>query len=175
MLQRSEICVSLECLDADPPASILIHLPDSRSVRDPPQLEANWLVTEVRATCFDIYRTHFMNSTFRRLFNSSVPPLLSRSSSSMASAPLPNLPFFQRAHAAALKNPSKPAIIDARTNKEHTYVDLLKDASQFREKIAKGSEDIQQARVAALVPNGCKLVYFGRFMTCDVFWIRLQD
>lgn len=85
----------------------------------------------------------------------------------MGGKPLPNLTFFQRAHAAALKNPSKPAIIDARTNKQHAYVDLMKDASQFREKIAKGSDDIQQARVAALVPNGCKsaalsLFYFGR-------------
>lgn len=72
------------------------------------------------------------------------------------SKPLPNLAFFQRAHAAAVKNPSKPAIIDARTGKEHTYVDLLKDAANFRSKISKGEDDIKEARVAALIPNGCE-------------------
>lgn len=73
---------------------------------------------------------------------------------------LPNLTFFQRAHAAALKNPSKPAIIDARTGKDHTYVDLLKDAAAFRDKISKGEQDINEARVAALVPNGCASALF---------------
>jgi len=75
-----------------------------------------------------------------------------------SSASLPKLPFFQRAHAAAQKNPRKPAIIDTRTNKEHTYVDLLHDAQQFREKLLSASgdgDDLNEARVAALVPNGC--------------------
>lgn len=73
---------------------------------------------------------------------------------------LPNLTFFSKAHAAALKNPSKPAIIDARTGKQHTYVDLLKDAAAFRDKISKGEEDIKEARVAALIPNGCACALF---------------
>jgi hypothetical protein len=79
-----------------------------------------------------------------------------------SSTPLPNIPFFQRAHAAAQKNPRKPAIIDTRTNKEHTYIDLLHDAQSFKEKLlatatsASSDSDLNEARVAALVPNGCE-------------------
>lgn len=74
-------------------------------------------------------------------------------------ASLPNLPFFQRAHAAAKKDPKKPAIIDTRTNKTHTYVDLLKDAQAFRQKLVgeNGPSDLKEERIAALVPNGCEL------------------
>jgi hypothetical protein len=81
-----------------------------------------------------------------------------------SSTPLPNIPFFQRAHAAAQKNPRKPAIIDTRTNKEHTYIDLLHDAQSFKEKLlatatsASSDSDLNEARVAALVPNGCESV-----------------
>lgn len=74
-------------------------------------------------------------------------------------SPLPNIPFLARAHAAAKKNPTKPAIIDTRTGKSHTYVDLLKDAQDFRAKLVdedKGETDLKEARVAALIPNGCE-------------------
>ena len=68
----------------------------------------------------------------------------------------PAVPFFQRAHAAATKNPGKPAIIDGRTGKKHTYADLLRDAASFRAKLLpNGETDLKEARIAALVPNGC--------------------
>lgn len=45
-------------------------------------------------------------------------------------------------------------------------MDLLKDASSFRDKIAKGKEDINEARVAALVPNGCE---FEDSLSCSIY------
>ena len=73
-----------------------------------------------------------------------------------ASLPLPKLPFLERAHAAARKNPEKPAIIDRRTGKKHTYSDLLRDANEFKAKLlSDGQDDLKEARVAALIPNGC--------------------
>ena len=75
----------------------------------------------------------------------------------MATTNLPKLPFFQRAHAAAKKDPKKLAIIDTRTGKSHTYVNLLKDAQAFRKKLNTSSgADLQEARVASLIPNGCQ-------------------
>ena len=76
----------------------------------------------------------------------------------MSMANLPKLPFFERAHAAATKNSDKPAIIDGRTGKCHTYADLLRDANAFKAKLlTNGEQDLKEARVAALIPNGCKL------------------
>lgn len=76
----------------------------------------------------------------------------------MAVAELPAIPFLIRARAHAEKNPDKPAIVDGRTGKEHTYADLLRDAAAFREQLlsnsAPGTTDLAEARVAALVPNG---------------------
>jgi len=70
-------------------------------------------------------------------------------------ANLPKLPFFERAHAAATKNSDKPAIIDSRTGKSHTYADLLRDANAFKAKLlSNGKQDLKEARVAALIPNG---------------------
>ena len=82
---------------------------------------------------------------------------MASTSNGMAHKALPNLTFFQRAHAAAKKNPKKPAIIDGRTGKSHTYADLLNDTSHFSHKLLAGQgNDIKEARVAALVPNGCE-------------------
>lgn len=81
----------------------------------------------------------------------------STSSSTTASHKLPNIPFFKIAHDAALKSPQKPAIIDQRTGNHHTYADLLRDALAFRSQIARdGEHDLQEARVAALIPKGCE-------------------
>jgi acyl-CoA synthetase (AMP-forming)/AMP-acid ligase II len=86
----------------------------------------------------------------------------------MASAELPAIPFLICARAAAEKNPDKPAIVDGRTRKEHTYADLLRDATTFREQLfsnlAPGTTDLAEARVAALVPNGCKAHKTGRMV-----------
>ena len=78
----------------------------------------------------------------------------------MTVAELPAIPFLVRARVHAEKNPDKPAIVDGRTGKEHTYADLLRDAAAFREQLLSnstpGTTDLAEARVAALVPNGCK-------------------
>lgn len=72
---------------------------------------------------------------------------------------LPRLPFFEKAVRAARATPSKPAIIDTRTGREHTYSDLLRDAHAFRGSLVgaeEHAEDLKEARVAALIPNGCE-------------------
>ncbi|KAL4782124.1 hypothetical protein BJX76DRAFT_333442 [Aspergillus varians] len=72
---------------------------------------------------------------------------------------LPSLPLFLAARKHAQSNPDKIAVIDATKGQEFTFAQLLADAAALKKHILEkldltSTGDLQERRVAFLVPNG---------------------
>ncbi|CAG8499669.1 7519_t:CDS:10 [Cetraspora pellucida] len=72
---------------------------------------------------------------------------------------LPNLPLFtQILHHAEIQRKHKPAIIDVKAGTSHSYRHLVSDIVELRKRLLKNAgtsvEDLKEARVAFLCPNG---------------------
>ncbi|KAK6531876.1 hypothetical protein TWF694_003041 [Orbilia ellipsospora] len=75
---------------------------------------------------------------------------------------VPALPLFTAAHEHATRRPSSTAIVDVKLSKSFTYSELLTGAARVRCLILEALEcdgpDIQEQRVAFLVPSGIEYV-----------------
>ncbi|CAG8591582.1 21323_t:CDS:10, partial [Cetraspora pellucida] len=76
---------------------------------------------------------------------------------------LPNLPLFtQILHHAEIQRKHKPAIIDVKAETSHSYRHLVSDIVELRKILLKYAgtsvEDLKEARVAFLCPNGYNYV-----------------
>ncbi|KAL4957304.1 hypothetical protein BDW69DRAFT_156640 [Aspergillus filifer] len=72
---------------------------------------------------------------------------------------LPSLPLFLEAKKHALANPDKIAVIDTTFAQQFTFAQLLSDAASLKKRILEelsltGTGDLEERRVAFLVPNG---------------------
>ncbi|KAL2822955.1 hypothetical protein BJX63DRAFT_375929 [Aspergillus granulosus] len=77
----------------------------------------------------------------------------------MSLATLPSLPLFLEARKHASANPNKLAVIDTTKGQQFTFVQLLADAAALKKRILEeldltGTGDLEERRVAYLVPNG---------------------
>ncbi|RUP46243.1 hypothetical protein BC936DRAFT_147173 [Jimgerdemannia flammicorona] len=76
-----------------------------------------------------------------------------------ASPALPSLLLFNLAsHHAKVQLNSKPAVVDRRTGNQHSYQDLVADVARLRLTLLDGKDDLNEARIAFLFPNGYSYV-----------------
>lgn len=70
--------------------------------------------------------------------------------------PIPSIPLFVAAQLHAKRDPEKVAIIDATKKESFTFTQLLEDAAGLRKRITDqlGLSDLEERRIAFLVPNG---------------------
>ncbi|KAL4797972.1 hypothetical protein BDV19DRAFT_357681 [Aspergillus venezuelensis] len=76
---------------------------------------------------------------------------------------LPSLPLFLEAKKHALANPDKIAVIDTTKAQQFTFAQLLSDAASLKKRILQelnltSTGDLEERRVAFLVPNGYEYV-----------------
>jgi acyl-CoA synthetase (AMP-forming)/AMP-acid ligase II len=77
----------------------------------------------------------------------------------MSLAALPSLPLFLEARKHAQTNPEKIAVIDNTKSQRFTFARLLADAAALKKRILEeldltGTGDLEERRIAYLVPNG---------------------